>query len=322
MWFDTPAEYQDSMNESLEPLSESGKKMNYFYNSLKGLKFITNFDSLAYTEKNRPYHKSFISKDEDYLIFSKHGENDVDNGDFTYRVNKYGFRSNKFNKLDSNNFNILAVGCSVTFGMAMPEENIWPTRLKRKIQETTTKNVNMDNIGLSGIDTFQTLQNVYVYVEKFGKPDYIFAHLPPIYRKPHPESPYGRITTKQKIHFLVNSEEIEDYLLAYWEEELLSFYQNILAIRAFEMYCKHTGIKLIWSSWCISSREYYRFFEFENFVDLLVPYKDFNTECKTDLDKKYWKIARDRAHAGSQEHLIYTDLFYTEWMKNEVQDTV
>lgn len=318
MWHKTPASYQDEMTLLTNGLSPSGKKMQYFYHSLYQPDFLTNFDNLAYTVPGRPYYDHLIEESNESLVYSQCGEADIDNGDFNYKVNNYGFRSNKFYKLDNNSINVLVAGCSVTFGMGLPEEKTWPHLLQKQMESFLNKKVRFDNIAVTGIDAIQEIQNIFIYIEKYGKPDYIFVNLPPVYRRPYMHNAESRMSTKQDINFLSTKEEVEAYLLANWSSEGSSFFQNILAVRQLELYCKQLGLPLLWMSWDIATKEYYKIFNFFNMVDWTLPHKDFSSFCITELDKKYWTVARDKMHVGYQDHLVYADHFYTEWVKNEI----
>lgn len=318
MWFNTESEYNQEMNDLLENLSPFGQEMRYYYHELMRQDFLTAFDSLFYVIKTRPFGHAFVSKDDDYLTYRVHGESDQDNKDFDYTVNKYGFRSEKLTPLNENNINILTAGCSVTFGMGLPNNFRWPIILKNKIENDLKRKIVLHDISVSGIDSIKEIHNIYAYIEKFGKPNYIFVNLPPIYRRSTLDKKSYRMTTTQGVDYLSTNEEVEGYLLDSHKEYGVSFFENIISIRQLEIFCNLLGIKLLWMTWCDGTNEYYDKFMFKNFIKRSREYKKFLNERNSDMAKKYWERARDNAHFGYMYQLSYADLFYNEWKKNEI----
>lgn len=318
MWFNDEISYQNAMDAVTDQLSSSGKVMGYFYYTMHKQEFLNNFDSLAYSMPGRPLNSYFISKTEDSLTYSQCAEFDKNNGDFNYTVNKDGFRSKNFTKLNQETANILVAGCSVTFGFGLPEDKVWPNILKNLISFNSDKKIKLDNIGVCGIDSIQEIYNIFIYIEKYGRPDYIFVNLPPIYRRPDIENVRARVSTRQDLNVLHTKEEVESYLTANWKDHGINFFQNIIAIRQLEMHCKQLDIPLYWMSWDVGTQEYYKTFNFSNMVTFNIPHKNVDNLCITESDKKYWFTARDGMHVGYQNHLIYADAFYDEWKKNEI----
>jgi len=305
----TEKDHNDIISTLRVRLSRFGQKMEYFYSALLNNYFITTFPGLEGYANLKRQSNQLVSLDKDYVEYISHGDIDIDDGLFLYKVNGFGFRSNKFEVLSDNNLNILTAGCSVSFGMGLPNEMIWPEMLKKNIQTKTDKNVRLDNISFSGIDTVQEIHNIFVYIENFGKPNEIYALLPPIYRYPSLGHVSGRMSTKQKISKMNSSEDIELYLVGEWDAVGSEFMHNIISIRKLEQYCKDLGIKLSWASWDKATNEYYSIFNFNNRTEI-----DFNEEglvdkCLTETHKKYWERARDGAHPGYKHHLIYLRTF-------------
>lgn len=317
MLFKTPAEVQDEMKDLTKNFSKFGKTMEHFHFPLISEDFITNISPMLFID-DKIWKDSFDHKNEDYLFYRRNGEPDIDNGDFLYRVNRSGFRSAKFEKLDKESLNILTVGCSVTFGMGMPEELIWPTLLKNKIAANTDKNVNMYNLSVTGMDSTQLIHNVFLYIQKYGSPDYIFALLPPVYRKTFLEKNFNRVSTIQENPYLTTSEEVESYLLANYKDYGVPFFHNVLEIKQLEILCSLLNIKLQWGSWCYGTSRYYSNFNFKNYSKIEpVDENYFLSECQTDLHKSYWKRARDKKHNGYMDHLLYTKTFFDWFLSNE-----
>ncbi len=312
MWFDNEEDFSTDFFNVIQDVSKSGQKMSYFYYRLLSDDFLTNFDNISYILPERPRYKYLINYDKEYLTYSCHGETDIDDKGFSYRVNKYGFRANTFKKLDKNKTNIISAGCSVTFGMSLPQEKIWPTLLEDKIKHNKT-DIHFDNLGISGIDSIQEIRNIYLYIEKYGKPDYIFICLPPIYRFPELDAQSNALSTKQEVSWIPTKEALEDFIAKHFKKYGVHTFHSIATMKNFEQYCHDTGIKLFWFSWDHSTQEYYKMFKFKNIIGY-----DFKTHDYGKSDEKYWDFARDNSHLGIKYHIAFSDIFYKEFIKNEI----
>lgn len=314
--FDTVKEYENNLNNAIKNvISGNGKTMRYFYEQISSNNFYTGFDRSFYILKDMPQHEHLIKYDDEYVYARVMGTQDKDLNDFDYKINRYGFRNQKFTKLNPHNYNILVAGCSVTYGMALPESYTWPQILKNKILETK-KNINIDNVAVCGIDTFQEIRNIYLYIKKYGKPDFIFMCLPPIYRYPILENPQIRVTTKQDIGWIPDQELLEEYLYENYDKYAMNFFINIITIKNLEQYCNDLEIDLKWISWDNSSQSFYKMLNFKNLID----YKFESKYANNINNEKYWKRARDNAHFGKMHHLEFADLFFDVWSKREHKD--
>jgi hypothetical protein len=88
-----------------------------------------------------------------------------------YTINELGFRGNL--KKDAK---IIAVGCSYTFGVGVPESGTWPSILSSEINQDVL------NLGVPGITIRQASELIVKYVSKYNKPKTIFALFPPFFR--------------------------------------------------------------------------------------------------------------------------------------------
>ena len=303
-------EYYDKILYNV--VSSSGKKMRYFYEQISTDNFLNNFDVFSYLVEGRPMNNHLIKYEDEYLYATVMGDQDIDNGDFFYKINNSGFRNKHFTKLKKENVNVLTAGCSVTYGMALPEDYIWTTMLKNKISDITP-NINLDNIGVCGIDTVQEIRNIYLYIEKYGKPDFIFMALPPIYRNPSLNNQHERVSTIQKHSWIPTLELLETNIYNRFKDMSMHIYYNILTLRGLEQYCSDLNINLRWFSWDGSSQEFYSLRNFKNIID-------YKYDVKLGINKdreKYWEFARDDAHFGKKYHIQFSNLFFKEFIKNE-----
>ena len=88
-----------------------------------------------------------------------------------YKINELGFRGNL-----KKNAEVLAVGCSYTFGVGVPETGTWPSILSSEI------NKNVLNLGVPGTTIKKISELIIRYVSKYDKPKTIFALFPPLFR--------------------------------------------------------------------------------------------------------------------------------------------
>ncbi len=88
-----------------------------------------------------------------------------------YFVNDLGFRG----KI-KNNPEIIALGCSYTFGVGIPENGTWPSILSDQI------GVDILNLGVPGNTIKKTCELAIRYMSKFEKPKTVFALFPGFFR--------------------------------------------------------------------------------------------------------------------------------------------
>lgn len=88
-----------------------------------------------------------------------------------YEINELGFRGKL--KKDAE---ILAVGCSYTFGVGVPENGSWPNILGSAI------NKDILNLGVPGTTIKKISELIVKYVAKHNKPKTIIALFPPFFR--------------------------------------------------------------------------------------------------------------------------------------------
>jgi len=246
---------------------------------------------------------------------------------FQYRINKNSFRSDHFNILNNENLNILVAGCSYTFGEGLPEEYIWPTLLKNKIQKNSNKKVQMYNLGFMGNSHINIISLVKSFIVEYGKPDYLFVCFPDftrdvIYDKY--ENRYKNVITlkryiENKQHYKSEFEYVKNFV---YENNI---YRIINLIHLLEMLCEFAGIKLIWSAWNNPDAEIYRQSKFKNFLEIdgfMYPIIDENlpngeeairlADLENTNNWPYWKKARDMNHPGSRWTNYLSDMFLNE----------
>ena len=100
--------------------------------------------------------------------------------DFYYDINANGFRCDDFDTMDFTKKSIIYLGCSNTFGIALPEEHCWPTIVHNKIQEEHNTTYNYINLGVPG-GGFDWYLHFLPYFSKFN-PAFIISADPEVTR--------------------------------------------------------------------------------------------------------------------------------------------
>jgi len=188
-----------------------------------------------------------------------------------YKINELGFRG----KLNDNP-DILAVGCSYTFGIGVPEDGTWPNILSSAI------NKDVLNLGLPGTTIKEISKLIFKYVSKYNKPKTIVALFPPFFRTTLIEdvefySSIGNMNPKKQkeivkqfsfssqIVYNRSKKEIffkKQFDLPYIEhkEKNIVFMENVFSphqlisdaidsISMIEDFCYSHGIDFYWSLW-------------------------------------------------------------------------
>ena len=215
---------------------------------------------------------------------------------FKYNVNSLAMREPKFEKSSE----MLAVGCSHSFGVGLPYNLAWPEVVSKEL------NIKYSNISKPGTSVMYQIINIFHYCQTFGNPKIILCMFPNFER--------SRIFVDNKTIYFNKEKEVEPQpsdihtnalqdrptflKLPVNKDELISeeqaFYYNNVFIFMLEQYCRSNGIKLIWSTWANHNAfdemfkktfEYYK----SNELSLLQNSVDdcYNHE---DLREKYPKI--------------------------------
>jgi hypothetical protein len=138
-----------------------------------------------------------------YIDNCKNFPNEMENWknkSLTYKLNRFGFRNQQSfdNIKSSKKTRALALGCSHTFGLGMPNEDIWPTIVSEKLQWEII------NLGMPGGSLDSVFRILYTWFSRF-QPDYILIQEP----------------TKERREFFLDNNEI--ITAGAWRETFLKF---------------------------------------------------------------------------------------------------
>jgi hypothetical protein len=215
----------------------------------------------------------------------------IDNNTNDYYFNSLSFRD-KVEWQKGKPAEILALGCSHTFGVGVPQKYTWPS-----IVESITKKT-VANLGICGASAEQMLESFLLYLDTVGNPTYVLACFPDYLRYSHVvdgtfysinnkyvhnNKPFktmshirssdhytGEIYIKDKIFKLPADPR---YIIP--TQESLS--QYISSIYIIEKICKFLNIEFYWGTW---SKETQDMFTNSFFLD-----KNFCLDIKHHVEK-------------------------------------
>jgi hypothetical protein len=209
-----------------------------------------------------------------------------------YETNINGYRGPEFLK----NVDLVALGCSQSYGIGVPLEGTWADILSKK------NNYTYNNLSMPGASIMHIVYNFFNYVDKFGPPKYLICLFPDFYRIRYGWdkeilNPAYTVTNKNKRYgiasFNTNFNEnriFKKYLKLPTDAEdvfpEIHFYHiNLLFINFLEIYCKKSNIKLIWTTVDESYKQELKK-HYENYFSM-----DDETTYFNGLSKEAWENA-------------------------------
>jgi hypothetical protein len=232
-----------------------------------------------------------------------------------YKINELGFRGNL-----KKNAEVIAVGCSYTFGVGVPETGTWPSILSSEI------NKDVLNLGVPGTTIKKISELIIRYVSKYDKPKTIFALFPPLFRTTLIEDiqfyssiksidPKKQQEIDKQISFKIgisydrNTEEMffqkQKHSPYFKSKELdIQYMENIFSphqlisdsidsIKLIQDFCYSHGIEFYWSTWDNAS---------SMLMDLLFKIPNFKL-------KNYIKFADDKFNNYHTDNGKFPNIF-------------
>jgi hypothetical protein len=173
----------------------------------------------------------------------------------SYRLNSYGYRDPEYDSP----VDIIAAGCSQTFGQGVPEQWRWSNLLGEKL------NMSVATVAVPGWSAMGAINGVMSYILNYGKPKIVALYLPDFFRFDyvrHPrilvddvdvngeEGSSSRIDIGHSMHVnrlprVSKRPHRTEHVVN--PESAVFFNGQIL--RFFLEYCKEADIEVVWSSW-------------------------------------------------------------------------
>jgi hypothetical protein len=233
---------------------------------------------------------------DDYYYTLSSNANDV-----MYRINKKGFRTNNFKKIEKkyNKLTILSSGCSFGFGQDMPEEFRYSNMVAQSLRDKYE--VDEYNLGLMSASIHLIIKNIFTFFNNYGNPDILLITFPDMHR--------GLFFNLEQSSFIETNLYsvgargwIRDTLID-WKKNYLPHHNLVIyttMIHMLDEYCKANNILFLWTFWEEGTKNTFDFFSksYHSYfnVDTLWPHlmeKDYGNH-----DIKYWQNAGDGAHPG------------------------
>lgn len=226
------------------------------------------------------------------------------NNEFDYKLNSFGLRCDEFDASFATQ-NFLFAGCSFTFGEGLPQSKTWSAILNDKLGMK-----NYYSLGYCGGSIEYIIDNIYNYINTFGKPKHLFILFPDVFRRS------GKHNGRDVIFLPADSDgSIKDMV---WDgDSKNAFRYNIELIIKLETYCKNMDIPLAWSTW---NNE----FAFNIDKSLFNNYVKFNNNKAKGLNVKqpYFNKARDGAHPGVEFNYMIANMFHNVYNSKENKKSI
>ncbi len=249
-----------------------------------------------------------------------------------YRHNQFGYRSSFWD----GSHEILALGCSHTYGNGIPEEGRWTNIL----EELSNKKI--ANLSSSGQSINFLVSQAFAYFKMFGNPKYVICLFPDPLRVNLPtnrkilDSKYDNRNTINKVIYIDQTESVEDkpkYLKKpYCYEDILptefSLFISMQSIYSLEQYCNSNRIKLIWSCWDPMFQKFISNLSeisLDNFISdnsLIIDNVKFEAECHADYKTRfdyYFIHGRDEKGLGYNHPGVHKNIHIAEFFHKNLK---
>jgi hypothetical protein len=180
---------------------------------------LKSFDYIKFSDIFAPETKYRITKNTEYA------EPDL----CEYKINSSGFRTGEFHE----DTEIVAIGCSHTFGVGVPEHLIWPSVVKE-----LTGVQDVVNLAKNGSSIAHQIRWLLNYIRIYGAPKMVLANFPDLGR-------YEYVSENGTLQFGCVGKGFEDNSFTINQASQ----QSIDAINTLEVICSTNRIVLRWQMW-------------------------------------------------------------------------
>lgn len=262
----------------------------------------------------------------------------LDKGFNTYNLNNFGFRDT-VDLTKNDPADIVALGCSNTFGIGLDQNYIWPNILQNKT------GLRVANLGMAGASVHLQLNALLYYLNNVGIPKYVFALLPDCFRFSHIkdnfsydakslDAPLKGITSVLTVNFLTGEHENLDKIIKtptnpeYFISGHQALEQYISGIYTIQSICNLLNIKFYYSTWHnfaenmllnIMFKDNNSGLNKDNYISVngsFAECDDYHENIKDEIIKKMWLVAADDKHLGIHWHTHAAE-YFTEKIKDD-----
>lgn len=198
-----------------------------------------------------------------------------------HRVNSDNWNGPEF----ETNPSVLALGCSVTSGIGMNDNFIWPSLVRHMTRNT------INNIGIPGASPSQCVYTAFSHIRKYGNPGNIMFLVPPLDRYWGPrETKIDDGTIRDKIwpvtgiHYFPELQYYIDHQGTVGSQKPYKHqsidgnktqipvdvvaHHNLMMIETLMMYCEANEIGFRMSSWCPRTHMHLKLIGYENLAGI------------------------------------------------------
>lgn len=282
-------------------------------------KYFTSTSALGHHEPNseRVFQRKWDGKEPHVGTIDEHN---------TYYINELGFRGEVYKDCD-----LIALGCSITFGIGIPEYGRWTNILGNKLNKDV---MNMGNPGAS-VETITN--NIFNYCSNNKMPKEIFCLFPDFFRSMvvadqdfYKTKGNKWAEKKENLQYVfcnpaILFNGIDSLFMEITDkkyiEDSVSPHQNILnavnSIHNLELFCSSNNIKLHWTTWdlpstlVMESLSKLKDFKLKNFTSFYPPEpneylgnfveKTCNSKHDSEFAKDFcWKVGSDYSIVDSK----------------------
>jgi len=235
---------------------------------------------------------------EDSAIFSS-DYGDLNLSDF--KINSRRYRSDEFLHSHTGK-HILFAGCSHAFGVGLADQERWSQILYNEINKYNTCS-GYFNVAKQGYSIKAAIINIFKYIDEFGKPDFIFLGVPEINRS---------IVFFEK-HGVYKDVIYQSQGKLYDNADL--YFEAFHYYKMLELFCNHTGIKLISFDSDIQSPEIKgnkkNFSNFNTYYDLgNKEASEYIYEYSENNKGQFDILGRDNLHYGTAINKFIAEKLY------------
>jgi hypothetical protein len=221
-------------------------------------------------------------------------------GDFTphsiqYRFNRHGYRCPEFDI--QADIRLVAIGCSYTFGLGLPQADLFHERFAQRLAEETSLSVVAWNLGLPGVSNDYIARLLYLAIPRLN-PDVVLIHFTHLCRRDYAtvQGEWFTYTPAWKPDDAVCKTIFDHFqaLSSPYDDEL-NFFRNYKGI-------EHLLTGRCWLFSAIRPDEFRR----------LMPHLD-RSRYVGGLDQL--DLARDGRHPGRESHRALFDRYWSRFVE-------
>jgi hypothetical protein len=221
--------------------------------------------------------------------------------DVIYKINKEGFRTNNFKKVEkgNNKLTILSSGCSFGFGQDMPEDFRYSNVVAESLRDKY--DVEEYNVSLMSASIHLITKNVCTFFNKYGYPDVLLITFPDMHRGFHFDLEQSRFI-ETNLYTIAARGWIKETLES-WKKNYLPHHNLVIyttMIHMLDQICKANNVLFLWTFWENGTRDTFEFFSksYDSYFELDTMWPQTLSKDYGNHDIKYWGKAGDNNHPG------------------------